>query len=395
MIQNELMINNDLSEWFAEGELSELVVKKFIENQNLAKRIKSNETYKILLLFPGIGVGINKLHQILQKTSQFKYIHVTAIEIDRKIARSYKIFNPDTEYITHEIVTGDVYQLIKQIDVNEYHLILGSPDCQSHSVMQRINGYDMPDFRLFSLLVYLCAKVRVHKNDNSHQTVFIIENTSSWYNHLVPFTKIGRHIYYSNIELNGYDRKEPKNIRKMNIVDYVEYYEFSENSQNRLQSVKGDKRQLLRNGIHPSDVNYLIDNALSPKFIPVKLDVPINIEFASERFYTDRSDILIKQIFPQYLEIENLNTGMKFLTDIQIIHCWMSVMCMDTSPSQYNSREELRDAVNDFMEEQGIPYQRIMNAPHSLLSNVAFALMNSYKINNLEDLEFTGFEFNN
>lgn len=60
----------------------------------------SEGTYKILLLFAGAGIGINKLDLMVQNSKYLK-IEVTAIEYDLKTADAYKILNPNTTRIEY------------------------------------------------------------------------------------------------------------------------------------------------------------------------------------------------------------------------------------------------------------------------------------------------------
>lgn len=124
---------------------------------------------KILILYAGIG-GIRKLwgdeHEI------------TAVEINPQVAAVYKRYFPlDT------VIIGDAHQYLLDY-YKKYDIIQGSPPCQTHSAMQRVNTirYNLaryPDMKLYQEIIFL---------KNFYKGLYIIENVKPYYKDLIPRT---------------------------------------------------------------------------------------------------------------------------------------------------------------------------------------------------------------
>lgn len=183
---------------------------------------------KILNLYAGIG-GNRKLwgggHEI------------TSVEYDPAIATIYADLFPNDE-----LIVGDAHDyLLKHHD--EFDLIWSSPPCQTHSSFRfnigvRFRGVEpkFPDMSLYEEIVFL----------KYHSTVlWVIENVVPYYEPLIPATRIGRHLYWSNFDL-------PESVH---IVDKIRGAQIPD-----LEALHGydlskyklsNKRQVLRNVVSP------------------------------------------------------------------------------------------------------------------------------------------------
>ena len=131
---------------------------------------------------------------------------VTAVELDPELARLYQERFPNDK-----VIVGDAHQYLLD-HYKEFDFIWSSPPCPSHS---RANfwaskGNDnrkrvYPDMKLYQEILFL----QHYATDNQK---WLIENVTPYYEPLIPAYSIGRHLYWSNFQLN-----QPKELRKVQI----------------------------------------------------------------------------------------------------------------------------------------------------------------------------------
>lgn len=185
---------------------------------------------KILNLYCGIG-GNRKLwgddHEI------------TGVEYDPKIAAIYADLFPNDE-----LVVDDAHEYLRKHH-EEFDFIWSSPPCQTHSSFRfnigvRYRGVEpkFPDMSLYEEIVFLQYHARP-------ETKWLVENVVPYYEPLLPATKIGRHLYWSNFELPEVPDLVD-NIRGSQIPQLQELhgYDLSKYS-------LPNKRQVLRNVVSP------------------------------------------------------------------------------------------------------------------------------------------------
>lgn len=194
---------------------------------------------KILNLYCGIG-GNRKLwgdeHEI------------TGVEYDPKIAAIYADLFPDDE-----LVVGDAHEYLRKHH-HEFDFIWSSPPCQTHSSFRfnigvRYRGVEpkFPDMSLYEEIVFLQYHARP-------ETKWLVENVVPYYEPLLPATKIGRHLYWSNFELPEVPDLVD-NIRGSQIPQLQELhgYDLSKYS-------LPNKRQVLRNVVSPEVGKAILDS---------------------------------------------------------------------------------------------------------------------------------------
>jgi DNA (cytosine-5)-methyltransferase 1 len=183
---------------------------------------------KILNLYAGIG-GNRKLwgddHQI------------TSVEYDENIATIYADLFPNDE-----LVVGDAHEFLRK-NHGDFDFIWSSPPCQSHSSFRfnigvRFRGVEpkFPDMTLYEEIVFL----KYHSG-----ALWLVENVVPYYEPLMPATKIGRHLYWSNFDLPELPHLVD-NIRGNQIPDLEQLHGY-DLSAYRLPN----KRQVLRNVVSP------------------------------------------------------------------------------------------------------------------------------------------------
>jgi len=150
---------------------------------------------RILNLYCGVG-GNRKLWDEILPDAE-----VTAVECDIEIGKVYSEQFPNDRMIytdAHE------YLLYK---FQDFDFIWSSPPCQSHSKMIRSGKNRQP--RYANMKLYEEILLLMHNFNGA----YVVENVVPYYGELIPAQKIGRHLFWSNIDLEGIeDIKRPKNF---------------------------------------------------------------------------------------------------------------------------------------------------------------------------------------
>jgi DNA (cytosine-5)-methyltransferase 1 len=140
---------------------------------------------RILNLYAGIGGNRKFWNEVIPGAK------VTAVELDKKIAKVYQEFNPNDE-----IIITDAHEYLLN-NYENFDFIWSSPPCQSHSKMMKatrhkINKY--PEMSLYQEIIFL---------QNFFKGKWIVENVKPYYKPLIEPTKqIGRHLFWSNFNLD-------------------------------------------------------------------------------------------------------------------------------------------------------------------------------------------------
>lgn len=205
---------------------------------------------KILNLYAGIG-GNRKLwgdeHEIV------------AVENNQAIADVYKdLFPNDT------VIVADAHQYL--IDhYKEFDFIWSSPPCPTHSKARYGLGFHggkvkgvYPDMRLYQEIIFL----KHHFKGN-----WCVENVMAYYKPLVEPQRIGRHWYWSNMQLPTGFKPDASHISQQSKAyskspvyiytakDYENKYGYD------LSKYKiSDKRLLLRNCVEPEVGKIILDS---------------------------------------------------------------------------------------------------------------------------------------
>ena len=185
-----------------------------------------------LNLYAGVG-GNRKL---------LRGVDVVAVESDPKIAALYSRLYPDDE-----VVVGDAHQYLLDHG-QEFDFIWSSPPCQSHSRFLksgRNRSPRYPDMALYQEIIYLQHFIKVP---------WVVENVQPYYDVLIPATKVGRHLFWSNYEIDAVDVPRPAGFinqatlaGKEVLMDWLDihYDERIYYAGNHCPA------QVLRNAVHP------------------------------------------------------------------------------------------------------------------------------------------------
>lgn len=189
---------------------------------------------KILNLYAGIGG--NRKH--------WEGHEVVAVEYTDKIADLYRSLHPEDT-----VVVADAHQYLLD-HYHEFDFIWASPPCQSHSRMIR-SGRNRkaryPDMKLYEEILFL---------QHNFKGKWVVENVVPYYEPLIPATKLGRHLFWSNFEIDfeGFVAPEFKNfINRQNLNAKEELMEWLGLRYDGNVYYEGNHcpTQILRNCVHP------------------------------------------------------------------------------------------------------------------------------------------------
>lgn len=174
-------------------------------------------------------------------------IDVTAIEIDKNIAKIYKDFFPNDKVI----ITDALAYLLQHY--KEFDFIWVSPPCTTHSDIRRCGvhrgQYDamLPDMTLYQIIIFL---------KYFFKGKFIVENVKPYYEPLItPSVILHRHLFWTNFHVPIVTFEDER--KHQNIVGSSEVYGINLHKYKDI----GDKRKILRNMVNPEVGLYLLEMA--------------------------------------------------------------------------------------------------------------------------------------
>ena len=189
------------------------------------------DVWKVLNLYAGLG-GNRKM---------WEGCEVTAVEMDEKIASVYRRQNPNDE-----VVIGDAHDYLLR-NAPRFDFIWSSPPCQSHSKMIR-GGRNRrpryPDMKLYEEILFL---------RHSFEGMWVVENVVPYYRELIPATKVGRHLFWSNFTIDIQDVKRPKGFIKPELTNKEALMDWLGIQYDDSIYYNGNHcpAQVLRNCVHP------------------------------------------------------------------------------------------------------------------------------------------------
>ena len=134
---------------------------------------------------------------------QWEDVEVTAVENDPELARMYQERFPNDI-----VIIGDAHQFLLE-NYKNFDFIWSSPPCPTHS-KSRFWAYGktkpvFPDMTLYEEIIFLMHHALPKQK-------WVVENVDGYYEPLIPATKIGRHLFWSNFKLPVIDKKDKTGI---------------------------------------------------------------------------------------------------------------------------------------------------------------------------------------
>tara|TARA_R100001594_G_scaffold132499_1_gene172724 strand:+ start:56 stop:694 length:639 start_codon:yes stop_codon:yes gene_type:complete len=183
---------------------------------------------KVLNLYCGIG-GNRKL---------WRDVNVTAIEIDKEIAKEYK-----KKFPKDEVIVGDAHKYLLE-NFEHFDFIWSSPPCPTHSDIRRC-GVHAGNYKALYPQMDLYQQIILLKHFAKPNTKWIIENVIPYYDYLIqPNYKLHRHSYWSNFKISNFEVKT-KRVHN-DLKGSGSLYGF-----NISNSKIKNKRKVLRNMVDP------------------------------------------------------------------------------------------------------------------------------------------------
>lgn len=168
---------------------------------------------------------------------------ITAIESDPKIAAVYQKLYPNDI-----VIVGDAHEHIR-VNYTKYDMIWSSPPCQTHTKMCKATRHPnrkYPNMMLYEEILFL---------QHFYKGVWVVENVVPFYEVLIPAYQCGRHLFWSNINLEGLqDVRRPKNfINSTNLAGRAALQEWLGIYFDEVLYYAGNHcpAQVLRNAVHP------------------------------------------------------------------------------------------------------------------------------------------------
>ena len=186
------------------------------------------EKYKMLNLYACLGGNRYKWDDVAKEANI--EIEVTAIELDKELAKLYQERFPNDK-----VIICDAHQYLLD-NFKEFDFIWSSPPCPSHSRVRisqknRDNFTPLfPDLKLYEEIIFL---------ENYFDGKYLVENVIPYYEPLIPAHKRGRHLYWCNFRLpqNIGERKMFKNMIEIgNIKQLSEFHDYD------FTNYKGEQR---------------------------------------------------------------------------------------------------------------------------------------------------------
>jgi len=173
---------------------------------------------KILNLYACLGGNRYKWNEVKDD------IEVTAVELDKELARLYQERFPNDR-----VIVGDAHQYLLD-HYKEYDFIWSSPPCPTHSRARYwgfgINGKKpiFPDMKLYQEIIFL---------QHHCKTKYCVENVIPYYEPMFNPKKRGRHLYWTNFRLpnllsdrGGKLKEKDTNSESLNHYNKFHDYDF-------------------------------------------------------------------------------------------------------------------------------------------------------------------------
>lgn len=212
---------------------------------------------RILNLYAGIGGNAKLWHKVAKDNGlKIKIIHV---EINQDLCKELiRLFPNDLVYNldAHDYLES----LARENLLNDFDIIWSSPPCQTHSRLNRINDKKLHKSRYVDPSLYQQI-ILLKYNFNG---IYFVENVKPYYGIIFDGVEIGRHVIWSNIDVNDIGYRYNKKIFNLSLKDLQKEYGIILSKNIYLEYPKGhDPKQVYRNAVHPKLGKLLFERAIN------------------------------------------------------------------------------------------------------------------------------------
>jgi DNA (cytosine-5)-methyltransferase 1 len=204
---------------------------------------------KVLNLYAGLG-GNRKM---------WTDVEVTALEMEPEIANIYRQQHPNDK-----LVIGDAHAYLLE-HYSEFDFIWSSPPCQTHSRMMKATRHTTrryTDMSLYQQIIFL---------QNFYAGLWVVENVKPFYEPLIqPSAIFGRHYFWSNFKMSGFEIKSPPNFIQDDTVEGCQRLKDWLGIQyegNIYYKENHSPAQVLRNCVHPDMGLHILNCAQGKRMV--------------------------------------------------------------------------------------------------------------------------------
>ncbi len=160
---------------------------------------------------------------------------VTAVELDEELARLYQERFPNDT-----VIVADAHQYLLD-HYSKFDFIWSSPPCPSHSRARFWNTKAhriYPDLKLYEEILFL---------DTHFLGKYVVENVIPYYTPLIPAKKRGRHLYWTNFNLQSDlgDRRIKIGTEENELTQLCKFHNYDFRKYKGKQSVQKIARNLV------------------------------------------------------------------------------------------------------------------------------------------------------
>jgi len=210
---------------------------------------------KVLNLYAGIGGNRILWDEVMD-------VDVTAVEIDCEIAKVYQDFFPDDE-----VIVADAHKYLKEKYDDGWDFVWASPPCPTHSYIRKVAGVGRgqnrmvyPDMKLYEYILFMRGVDR--SGGTNFEGKYCIENVESWYDPLIKPQMVGRHYLWANYPLPDKTIPVLPEKYRSSVKGLEKFYGFDLSGYDNI-----DKKQVLRNCVHPELGKHILKSAFKNKQI--------------------------------------------------------------------------------------------------------------------------------
>ena len=120
---------------------------------------------------------------------------VTAVELDHELARMYQERFPNDK-----VIIADAHQYLLD-HYKDFDFIWSSPPCPSHSRIRFNQAKGRKDDVYKAEYASMILYEEIILLENYFEGKYVVENVIPYYEPLIPATKRGRHLYWTNFNL--------------------------------------------------------------------------------------------------------------------------------------------------------------------------------------------------